>query len=112
MSADTRIRVVLYTQGSVWIAQALEYDITTQHKTINGSIKRMLDTIVDTYKITLEEFGEPFAGIKPAPVRFHEMFDGAEDDFDFEVTPRMEEHPERRALPPITTRLLEDCAAA
>lgn len=106
--SDT-IRVVLYPQGNLWVAQALEYDIGTQGKTITAAVKRMLDTITETYRITLSEFGKPFEGIDPAPTRFHDMFDEAEDDFDFDISPREQDS---RPIPHMTARLLEDCAAA
>jgi len=103
--------VVLYEQGSSWIAQALEYDIAVQGRTVNATVKRMLDTIYETYRITVEEFGQPFEGIEPAPKRFHDMFEHAEADFDMDITARARTT-SSGPMPHLAARLLEDCAAA
>ncbi len=111
MAVEKTIRVVLYMQGSHWIAQALEYDIAAQAKTITGTIRNLFETIADTYLFTCERNGEPFAGIGRAPDRFHKMFDEAKDDeIDFDISPRVL----RRDLPVqphLAARILEDCAA-
>lgn len=77
------IRVIVFQDSGMWVAQCLEHDI--------GAQAADLDTLRDRLEVTLKaELDEsvarhkkPFAGIDPAPERFHRMWDRRSRSVDF-----------------------------
>jgi hypothetical protein len=69
------ISAVLYEQGGSWIAQCLEYDITTQAHSL-PELQYELERVVFSHIIaSLEEGRPPFEGLKGAPQRFWRMWE-------------------------------------
>lgn len=71
------LRVVLYQNGGVWIAQCLERDLCTQGMSedeVCERFKRVLrfEVLYDTRK-----GGVPLERLKPAPTKFFNLFRGA-----------------------------------
>jgi hypothetical protein len=77
--AANELRVVAFREGDCWIAQCVEYDLCVQGNDIAQAKRRMEALIRLEAQHTLEQNGELFAGIDPAPDYFASMFDGAEE---------------------------------
>ncbi len=72
----SHIRAVLFEEGGAWSAQFLDYDIAAQAKTLldlQDEIARVLAVHVAP---SLQMGREPFAGIKQAPRKFWDLFEG------------------------------------
>ena len=74
-NADIAIRVVVFRDGDVWVAQCLEYDIGAQASDIDTLNERLKAVLKAELKESHERNGEPFAGIGPAPQRFQQMWE-------------------------------------
>jgi hypothetical protein len=67
------VRVVVFREADVYVAQCIEYDIATQAKDLSTLIER-LDLTIDAECAMSRERGEaPFANIPPAPNYFHDL---------------------------------------
>jgi hypothetical protein len=78
MSTQTEtntIRVIVFKEGDLWVAQCLEYDICAQADDLDMLSTRLLVTIKAELKESLEHNRAPFVGIDQAPKRFHMMWD-------------------------------------
>ena len=72
---DPHIRTVVYREGEVYVAQCLEYDISTQAADIETLLER-LDLTIDAECAMCADMGAaPFEGIPPAPNYFHSLWD-------------------------------------
>lgn len=71
----TTIRVIAFQDDGQWVAQCLEYDIGAQADDIDTLRTRFEVVLTAELKESIERNGEPFAGIAPAPERFHAMWD-------------------------------------
>lgn len=69
------LRVVIYRDGDLYMAQGLELDIATQAKDIPSLLARLDLTIEAECAMSRERGGEPFSGISPAPNYFHGLWD-------------------------------------
>ena len=69
MDESMKLRIVVFKEEEMFVAQCLEHDICTQAATIEALQDRMNCLI----KAELEAGQE----IAPAPKRFHEMWDSA-----------------------------------
>jgi hypothetical protein len=69
------LRVIVYRDGELYMAQGLEVDIATQAKDIPSLLARFDLTIDAECAMSKERGGEPFAGIGPAPNYFHGLWD-------------------------------------
>ncbi len=69
------IRVVVFQDDGVWVAQCLEYDIGAQAGDIDTLNERLNVALKAELKESIERGKEPFAGIDPAPQRFHTMWE-------------------------------------
>jgi hypothetical protein len=70
------IRVLVFKDGDLWVAQCLEYDIGAQAPDIDTLHERLDVALKTELKESLERGGgTPFAGIDPAPPRFHRMWE-------------------------------------
>ena len=75
MDNSNIIRVVVFKDAELWVAQCLEYDIGAQAENID-ELNLRIEVVLDAeMKESLERHGKPFAGIDPAPERFHLMWD-------------------------------------
>lgn len=71
------LRVVIYRQGRWWLAQCLEVDIAAMGENLSA-LEKELRRLLLGYQLLAEEKGaEVFAGMKPAPSRFFEMWEQA-----------------------------------
>ena len=69
------LRVVVYRDGDLYMAQGLEVDIATQAKDIPSLLVRLDLTLEAECAMSKERGGAPFAGIGPAPNYFHGLWD-------------------------------------
>lgn len=69
------LRVVVFREGDVYIAQCLEIDIATQAPDIIDLIERLSLTIDAECALSLELGKQPFEGIAPAPNYFHSLWE-------------------------------------
>lgn len=72
---ESHIRTVVYREGDVYIAQCLEYDISTQAPDIETLLTRLDVTLDAECAVSVERGERPFEGIAPAPVYFHGLWD-------------------------------------
>ena len=69
------IRVIVFQDEGLWVAQCLEYDIGAQAQDVDTLMSRLEVTFNTELKESLARHGKPLAGIAPAPERFHRMWD-------------------------------------
>src|SRR5579863_7373751 len=69
------IRVIVFQDEGLWVAQCLEYDICAQAADLDTLMSRLEVVIKAELKESLERHREPFGGIEPAPDRFQRMWD-------------------------------------
>lgn len=69
------IRVIVFKEDGQWVAQCLEFDISAQADDLDTLSERLVVTLKAEIRESLERHGKPFAGIDPAPKRFHMMWD-------------------------------------
>ena len=72
---DGQIRVIMFRDANLWVAQCLEYDIGVQAPDLETLEARLSVALEVERETSLEQFGAPFAGIDPAPPHFHEMWE-------------------------------------
>ena len=71
------MRVVIYKDEGLWIAQALEHDICAQAEDLK-TVRTRLQLTAHAERQHAEANGKkPFDGIDPAPKHFHDMWDQA-----------------------------------
>lgn len=75
MKQEDGLRVVIFSEEGKWIAQCLEYDIGAQADTLDDLITFLELTVKHEMRESEVRNGEPFAGIPPAPERFHKMWE-------------------------------------
>jgi hypothetical protein len=69
------IRVIVFYDEGLWVAQCLEYDIGAQAQDVDTLMARFDVTMKAEIKESIARHGRPLAGIAPAPERFHRMWD-------------------------------------
>lgn len=69
------VRVVVFREGDVYVAQCIEYDIATQAADLDALLERLDLTLDAECAMSRERGGAPFAGIAPAPNYFHDLWD-------------------------------------
>jgi hypothetical protein len=72
------MRVVVYREGDVWIAQCIEHDISAQASDCQSVMRRLVATVNAECRYTLEKHGTALANIDPAPDVFKTMFEQTE----------------------------------
>jgi hypothetical protein len=65
----------------MWVAQCLEYDIGAQAADLDTLRDRLEATVRAELLESVQRQKEPFAGIPPAPDRFHRMWDHRAQSF-------------------------------
>lgn len=101
MTAESKIRVILYREGNVWIAQALECDLATSGPDIEQALNRIGAMIVASRS--------RMAQLDAAPGRFFLMFEHGED-----LTPELMAELDDAGidhLPPIHAKRAEEARA-
>ena len=74
-SEPLSLRVVIFQDGTQWIAQALERDLCTRGPDLE-KVKSRLETLVSLERDYSKAHNKtPFDGIEPAPKFFHELWD-------------------------------------
>lgn len=72
---EKSIRVIVFRENEMYIAQCIDYDIATQAKNIDELIDR-LELTVEAEFAYCEELGqEPHKVIVPAPNYYHELWE-------------------------------------
>ena len=74
MTDTIRVRVLVFKDDGLWVAQCLEYDIGAQAANLDTLHDRMMVVFKAELKESVERHGKPFAGIDKAPERFHKMW--------------------------------------
>jgi hypothetical protein len=62
-------------QGDQWVAQCLEYDIGAQADDLDELRLRLMVAIEAERQESIRRHGAPFAGIKPAPYRYYDIWE-------------------------------------
>lgn len=68
------IRVIVYREGDVYVAQCLEHDIATQGADIPAALERLDLTIDAECALGKEVGGQAFSNIPAAPNYFHTLW--------------------------------------
>jgi hypothetical protein len=74
MPQSLTIRVIVFRDSGLWVARGLEYDIGAQAPDLDTLHARFEAALEAEMQMSLEDSGVPFAGVEPAPERFHEMW--------------------------------------
>lgn len=80
-TATNTIRVIVFKDDGLWVAQCLEYDIGAQAENIDLLNDRLKVVLMAEFKESMERHNKPFAGIDPAPERFQHMWDRRAQSF-------------------------------
>lgn len=75
MNNDT-IRVVTFREGDLYVAQALEVDVSAQGKTAEDA-QRRLNVALRREEMDAEQEGRSLFDIGPAPHPFHVLYEAA-----------------------------------
>ena len=81
------IHAVLYQEGSCWIAQGLEHDITAQADSLPDVHDAFTMKVLAEVGISLDLGKEPLEGIDPAPPHFWKMYKETPVKIDSETPP-------------------------
>ena len=73
------LRVLLKAQDGMWVAQALEYDITAQGKNISAAKHAFVKTVVGHILLAIKSDRIPFEGLGKAPRYYWNIFEKAEE---------------------------------
>jgi len=69
------VRVIVYSEGDLFIAQCLEVDIATQARDIPTLLERLDMTLDAECAICREGGRDPLKRIAPAPNYFHDLWE-------------------------------------
>jgi len=69
------LRVIVYREGELYIAQGIDHDIATQAPDITTLLERLDLTIDAECAMSRDRGDQPFVGIPPAPNYFHTLWD-------------------------------------
>lgn len=71
------LSVVLFQENNSWVAQALEYDVTAQGRTLPDAEEALKRTLVGQLFVDLNHGLQPFEGIEQAPEQYWKKFEEA-----------------------------------
>lgn len=74
MEAHERLKILLFTEGSTWIAQSLQIDITAQGDSHTKALERLSVLFWAQYYLDEQAGRIPFSAALKAPKRYWEMF--------------------------------------
>ena len=69
------LRVVVFKEGDIWIAQALEHDICAQGADLDAVTERLQEAVAAEIGLAIANGEDPLADIQPAPSNFFRMWD-------------------------------------
>jgi len=93
MTTETEtIRVIVFRDNEMWVAQCLEYDIGAQAKDIDTLNARLEVVLRGEFNASMERHGKPFAGVDRAPEHFHVMWEHRTRSLDLKPAPWMSKH--------------------
>jgi hypothetical protein len=81
MAQETRsdscnvLKILLLTEGSAWIAQCLQFDITAQGRSYRDALDRLQVLFWAEHYQALNEDRTPFSNLDKAPERYWVMFE-------------------------------------
>lgn len=78
MQNDPRIRILVFKDGDMFVAQCLEYDIAASAETLKDLRNDIIGTIECYRQESEARSGAAFQGLDPAPAEFHEMWGDAD----------------------------------
>ena len=81
------IRVIVFQDDDMWVAQCLEYDIGAQAADVDTLNARLMVALRAEFKESMERHGKPFVGIDRAPERFQAMWERRARSFDVSPAP-------------------------
>ncbi len=76
------LRVVLFQEDGVWLAQCVDYDIGAQAPNLDQLHRRFSAVLAGELQESMERQVEPFEGIDPAPEHFNKMWNGSPGRFE------------------------------
>lgn len=74
MEAHERLKILLFTEGSTWIAQCLQIDITAQAHSHTKALDRLSILFWAQHYLDQQANRLPFSAIQKAPKRYWDMF--------------------------------------
>lgn len=74
MEAHERLKILLFTEGSTWIAQCLQFDITAQADSHPKALERLEVLFWAQHYLDVQAGRAPFSAALKAPKRYWEMF--------------------------------------
>jgi hypothetical protein len=83
------LRVIVFQDDGLWVAQCLEHDIGAQADDFDTLMTRLEVTVKAELKESIEKNGKPFAGIDPAPERFQHMWERRARSIEMTIPPWM-----------------------
>jgi hypothetical protein len=72
---EKTIRVIVFREGDLYVAQCLEYDIATQSKSLESLIDRLELTLDAEFSLCDEVGVQAHKAIPPAPNYYHGLWD-------------------------------------
>lgn len=75
MQNEPNIRILVFKDGDIYVAQCLEVDIAACAETVNQLRLDIAGTIEAYRQETIERHGVPFQGLEPGPQEFHDMWE-------------------------------------
>jgi hypothetical protein len=85
MTQEKFARVIVFKDGDHFVAQCLEYDICAYAKDEESVKRRFVSIFGFERNLSIERNGSPFAGIDPAPKKFHDLWANCEAAGEFEA---------------------------
>lgn len=71
------VRVLLYREDDMWVAQCLEHDIAAQGKTLDEVQNKFHQTFIGQVILDLEAGKQPLKNVPKAPAEFLKMFENS-----------------------------------
>src|ERR1700743_3710305 len=75
MPTNNNIRVVIFKDDDLWVAQCLEYDIDAQARDLKSLEQHLSLTLALEYEESVKVHGAPFAGIEKSPQQYFDMWE-------------------------------------
>lgn len=80
-----QVRVIVFEDDGVYVAQCLEYDICAFAGDMETLRRRFAGLFAFEHNLSIERNGAPFAGIDQAPQNFHDMWNDHTDPDTFTI---------------------------
>jgi hypothetical protein len=77
MSTDntSRLRILLFTEQDIWVAQCLDFDIAAQGKDISNALDSLERVFVGQMILDQKRGRKPLERISPAPEKYWNRFE-------------------------------------